>query len=64
MALDVIGKFFQAIDTTAHDISNGSFDPKKMLKKQGFLSNGQPNCVFDPNVAAANVQKTASGADY
>ena len=61
-SISSIGKFFKAVDNTARDISNGNFDPKKMLKKQGILSNGHPNCVFDPNISAsAASHKTAAG---
>lgn len=32
------------------DIKTGDFSIKKELKKLGYLSNGQPNCVFDGNL--------------
>ena len=60
--LDAIGNFFKAVNNTAQDISNGSFDPKKVVKRQGYLSNGQPNSILDPNIAAsANSHRTAAG---
>lgn len=57
-------KFFKTTMSDAVDNISSNFGQKKPIKKIGYLSNGQPNCVFDPNIAASvSSQKTAAG-DY
>ena len=60
--LDAI-KFFKTTMNETVDNINTSLTQKKTVKR-GYLSNGQPNCVFDANIAAtAGSHKTAAG-DY
>lgn len=60
--IDAIKFFKTTMSETVDNISTNLAQKKPV--KRGYLSNGQPNCVFDPNIAASvSSQKTAAG-DY
>lgn len=46
--IDGIGKKSYSVASDIYnDFKTGNFSIKKELKKIGYLSNGQPNCVFN-----------------